>query len=113
MKRCWPVRRRGDRVRGGLSELLLGYGARQAHGATGWRWRPQRAAIERWPRSLGSPGSDPGADNRGTRRYPVCGRSALRAVKRTERALMGGVPAQLVPDNPKVGITRANWYEPG
>ena len=26
---------------------------------------------------------------------------------------MGGVPAQLVPDNPKVGVTRANWYEPG
>jgi transposase len=23
------------------------------------------------------------------------------------------VPAQLVPDNPKVGVTRANWYEPG
>jgi DNA replication protein DnaC len=23
---------------------------------------------------------------------------------------MGGVPAQLVPDNPKVGVTRANWY---
>ena len=28
-------------------------------------------------------------------------------------AFMGGVPAQLVPDNPKVGIDRANWYEPG
>jgi transposase len=28
-------------------------------------------------------------------------------------AFMGGVPAQLVPDNPKVGVTRANWYEPG
>jgi transposase len=26
---------------------------------------------------------------------------------------MGGVPAQLVPDNPKVGVNRANWYEPG
>jgi transposase len=26
---------------------------------------------------------------------------------------MGGVPAQVVPDNPKVGVTRANWYEPG
>src|SRR6516164_1017813 len=26
---------------------------------------------------------------------------------------MGGVPAQLVPDNPKVGVRRANWYEPG
>jgi transposase len=26
---------------------------------------------------------------------------------------MGGVPAQLVPDNPRVGVTRANWYEPG
>jgi transposase len=26
---------------------------------------------------------------------------------------MGGVPAQLVPDNPKVGVARANWYEPG
>jgi transposase len=23
------------------------------------------------------------------------------------------VPAQLVPDNPKVGVDRANWYEPG
>ena len=23
------------------------------------------------------------------------------------------MPAQLVPDNPKVGVTRANWYEPG
>jgi hypothetical protein len=23
-------------------------------------------------------------------------------------AFMGGVPAQLVPDNPKVGVTRAN-----
>ena len=28
-------------------------------------------------------------------------------------AFMGGVPAPLVPDNPKVGVTRANWYEPG
>src|SRR5262249_32721099 len=28
-------------------------------------------------------------------------------------AFMGGVPAQVVPDNPKVGVTRANWYEPG
>ena len=28
-------------------------------------------------------------------------------------AFMGGVPAQLVPDNPKVGVNRANWYEPG
>src|SRR6266700_3308074 len=28
-------------------------------------------------------------------------------------AFMGGVPAQLVPDNPKVGVSRANWYEPG
>src|SRR3954462_9297679 len=28
-------------------------------------------------------------------------------------AFMGGVPAQLVPDNPKVGVDRANWYEPG
>jgi len=28
-------------------------------------------------------------------------------------AFMGGVPAQLVPDNPKVGVARANWYEPG
>src|SRR5712691_3868163 len=27
--------------------------------------------------------------------------------------LHGRVPAQLVPDNPKVGVTRANWYEPG
>ena len=26
---------------------------------------------------------------------------------------MGGVPAQLVPDNLKVGVDRANWYEPG
>src|SRR5205085_10969442 len=28
-------------------------------------------------------------------------------------ACLGGVPAQLVPDNPKVGVDRANWYEPG
>ena len=28
-------------------------------------------------------------------------------------AFFGGVPAQLVPDNPKVGVARANWYEPG
>ena len=28
-------------------------------------------------------------------------------------AFIGGVPAQLVPDNPKVGVDRANWYEPG
>ncbi len=28
-------------------------------------------------------------------------------------AFMGGVPALLVPDNPKVGVTRANWNEPG
>ena len=28
-------------------------------------------------------------------------------------AFMGGALAQLVPDNPKVGVTRANWYEPG
>jgi transposase len=26
---------------------------------------------------------------------------------------MGGVPAQLVLDNRKVGVDRANWYEPG
>ena len=26
---------------------------------------------------------------------------------------MGGVPAQLVPDNPKAGVDRGNWYEPG
>ena len=26
---------------------------------------------------------------------------------------MGGVPPQLVPDNSKVGIDRASWYEPG
>ncbi len=26
---------------------------------------------------------------------------------------LGGVPAQLVPDNPKVGVDRANWYEAG
>jgi transposase len=28
-------------------------------------------------------------------------------------AFMGGVPALLVLDNPKVGVDRANWYEPG
>jgi transposase len=28
-------------------------------------------------------------------------------------AFIGGVPAQLIPDNPKVGVDRANWYEPG
>ena len=28
-------------------------------------------------------------------------------------AFMGGGQAQLVPDNPKVGVDRANWYEPG
>jgi transposase len=28
-------------------------------------------------------------------------------------AFFGGVPRQLVPDNPKVGVTKANWYEPG
>jgi transposase len=28
-------------------------------------------------------------------------------------AFMGGVPAQLVPDNPRVGVDRADWYEPG
>jgi transposase len=28
-------------------------------------------------------------------------------------AFMGGVPAQLAPDNPKVGVDRPNWYEPG
>ena len=28
-------------------------------------------------------------------------------------AFMDGVPRQLVPDNPKVGVSRANWYEPG
>ena len=28
-------------------------------------------------------------------------------------AFLGGVPAQLVPDNPKVGVDRANWYETG
>jgi len=27
-------------------------------------------------------------------------------------AFMGGVPVQLVPDNLKVGVDRANWYEP-
>jgi hypothetical protein len=26
---------------------------------------------------------------------------------------MGGLPAQLVPDNPKAGVDRANWHEPG
>jgi len=28
-------------------------------------------------------------------------------------AFTGGVPTQPVPDNPKVGVDRANWYEPG
>jgi len=28
-------------------------------------------------------------------------------------AFLGGVPAQLVPDKPKVGVSRANCYEPG
>ena len=28
-------------------------------------------------------------------------------------AFFGGVPAQLVPDNPKVGVEKAVWYEPG
>jgi transposase len=28
-------------------------------------------------------------------------------------AFFGGVPRQIVPDNPKVGVTKANWYEPG
>ena len=28
-------------------------------------------------------------------------------------AFIGGVPRQIVPDNPKVGVTRANWHEPG
>src|SRR4051812_36147623 len=28
-------------------------------------------------------------------------------------AFMGGEPAQLVPENSKVGVDRANWYEPG
>lgn len=28
-------------------------------------------------------------------------------------AFMGGVPRQIVPDNPKVGVLKANWYEPG
>ena len=28
-------------------------------------------------------------------------------------AFIGGVPRQIVPDNPKAGVTRANWYEPG
>ena len=28
-------------------------------------------------------------------------------------AFLGGVPRQIVPDNPKVGVTRALWYEPG
>jgi transposase len=26
---------------------------------------------------------------------------------------IGGVPRQIVPDNPKVGVVNANWYEPG
>jgi transposase len=25
---------------------------------------------------------------------------------------IGGVPRQIVPDNPKVGVVNANWYEP-
>jgi transposase len=28
-------------------------------------------------------------------------------------AFIGGVPRQIVPDNPKVGVAKANWYEPG
>jgi transposase len=28
-------------------------------------------------------------------------------------AFLGGVPRQIVPDNPKVGVTKALWYEPG
>ena len=28
-------------------------------------------------------------------------------------AFFGGVPRQIVPDNPKVGVLKANWYEPG
>lgn len=28
-------------------------------------------------------------------------------------SFIGGVPRQIVPDNPKVGVLKANWYEPG
>jgi transposase len=28
-------------------------------------------------------------------------------------AFFGAVPRQIVPDNPKVGVLKANWYEPG
>jgi transposase len=28
-------------------------------------------------------------------------------------AFFGGVPRQIVPDNPKVGVIKANWHEPG
>jgi transposase len=28
-------------------------------------------------------------------------------------AFLGGVPRQIVPDNPKVGVLKVNWYEPG
>jgi transposase len=28
-------------------------------------------------------------------------------------AFLGGVPRQIVPDNLRVGVLRANWYEPG
>src|SRR6516162_11686937 len=28
-------------------------------------------------------------------------------------SFIGGVPRQIVPDNPKVGVLNANWYEPG
>ena len=28
-------------------------------------------------------------------------------------SFIGGVPRQIVPDNPKVGVINANWYEPG
>jgi transposase len=43
-----------------------------------------------------------------TQRLPDWIGSHVRAL-----TFMGGVPAQLVPDNPKVGVDRANWYEPG
>jgi hypothetical protein len=45
--------------------------------------------------------------------HALAGAMRLPHRRRQPTAFMGGVPAQVVPDNPKVGVTRANWYEPG
>ena len=77
--------------------------------------RPDRRADRRpqW----GNPASPDLRRGDGRLQLHLCrgdaGRRAAGSARTSERSPLGGVPAQLVPDNPKVGVDRANCYEPG